>query len=170
MSNNDSNEKIKEKLRNISLFVHFKDDDAALEKIAGTINIREFPKGSYIIKEGDRGDEMYILSKGRVSIEKTTLQDDSYTIVKLSDNMNVFFGELALLDNDVRSASIIAETDCECFCIKKEDFERMGNEDTCIGLFTTREIAKMLAGRLRNTSRDNIVLFEALVSEIEDTE
>jgi len=163
-------EKISEKLRHISLFVKFKDDDTSLEKIRGIITLRTFRTGDYIIKEGDKGDEMYILSSGRVSIEKRTLKDDSYTVVKLTDQMNVFFGELALMDDDVRSASVIAETDCECMVINKTDFDQLGDGDCRVGLYVTREIAKILAGRLRNASRDNITLFEALVNEIEGPE
>jgi CRP-like cAMP-binding protein len=163
-------ETITKKLRNISLFVKFKDDCHAIEKIRGIIEMRSFQKGDFIIKEGDQGDEMFILSRGRVSIEKRTLKDDSYTVVKLTDEMNVFFGELALMDDDVRSASVIAETDCECMVIKKADFDQLGDSDTRIGLYVTREIAKILAGRLRNASRDNITLFEALVNEIEGPE
>jgi CRP/FNR family transcriptional regulator, cyclic AMP receptor protein len=161
-------EKILGKLRQISLFKKIKDEDEALKKIGAIVTICNYPKGAFIIKEGEQGDVMYILSKGRVSIEKKTLKDDSYTVVKLTDEMHVFFGELALMDSDVRSASVIAETDCECFCIKKEDFDRLGDGDTRVGLYVTREIAKILAGRLRNSSKDNITLFEALVAEIED--
>jgi len=168
--NEANDDKIFKKLRNISLFAKFKDDCHAIEKIRGIIEMRSFQKGDFIIKEGDQGDEMFILSRGRVSIEKRTLKDDSYTVVKLTDEMNVFFGELALMDDDVRSASVIAETDCECMVIKKADFDQLGDSDTRIGLYVTREIAKILAGRLRNASRDNITLFEALVNEIEGPE
>lgn len=163
-------EKILEKLGKISLFKSIKEDTAALQKVADIIRICNFPHGASIINEGEQGDEMFILARGRVSIEKKTLKDDSYTVVKLTDDMNVFFGELALMDDDVRSASVIAETDCECFCVKKADFEKLGNEDARIGLLVTREIAKILATRLRNSSRDSITLFEALVAEIEDIE
>jgi len=163
-------EKVKEKLRKISIFKKFAEDNLALEKISGIIKVVRFPKGTFVIKEGDQGDEMFILNVGRVSIEKRTLQDESYTVVELTDNMHVFFGELAMMDDDVRSASVVAVTDCECFKIKKDDFEQLGDEDTNIGLYVTREIAKILSKRLRNANKDSITLFEALVTEIEDTE
>ncbi|HOX28109.1 MAG TPA: cyclic nucleotide-binding domain-containing protein [bacterium] len=162
-----SKEKIKEKLKQISLFKTFKEDDAALDKFTAIIDIVNFQKGDYIIKEGDQGDEMFILNKGRVSVEKRTLKDDSYTVVELTESMHVFFGELALMDSDVRSASVVALSDCECFSIRKDSFEKLGDEDTRLGLYVTREIAKLLSTRLRNANRDNITLFEALVAEIE---
>lgn len=162
-------EEIVEKLKQVSLFKNIKDDVSSLEKVASVIEIKNFDKGSNIIKEGDQGDEMYILSKGRVRIEKRTLQDESYTVTLLEDGMNIFFGELALMDNDQRSATVIAETDCECYVIKKDKFDTLGNVYPHIGLTVTREIARTLSSRLRRTNQDIITLFEALVGEIEKT-
>ncbi|MFH1538713.1 MAG: cyclic nucleotide-binding domain-containing protein, partial [bacterium] len=88
--------------------------------------------------------------------------------VKLEDFMNVFFGEMALIDDDVRSASVLADTDCECFVIKKSDFQKLADENHMIGYFVTQEIAKILSSRLRKAGEDTITLFEALVSEIGD--
>ena len=163
-------DKVKEKLKKISIFKKFSEDNIALEKLSGIIRVVKFPKSAFIIKEGEQGDEMFILNVGRVSIEKRTLQDESYTVVELTDDMHVFFGELAMMDDDVRSASVVAVTDCECFKIKKADFEKLGDEDTKIGLYVTREVAKILSKRLRNANKDSITLFEALVTEIEDVE
>lgn len=156
------------RLQQVSLFKEIKDNKDALEKIVSIITIRRFAHGDKIIKEGDQGDEMFILNKGKVRIEKKTLQDESYTVVSLSDEMNVFFGEQALMDNDFRSATVLAEIDCECYVIKKTDFDNLGNENPKIGLLITREIAKILSGRLRKTNQDIITLFEALVKQVEE--
>lgn len=156
------------RLQQVSLFKELKDNEGALKKIESIITVRNFSKGSKIIKEGDQGDEMFILNAGKVSIEKKTLQDESYTVVALSEEMNVFFGEQALMDNDFRSATVVTETDCECYVIKKTDFDKLGNENPNIGLLITREIAKILSGRLRKTNQDVITLFEALVKQVEE--
>ncbi|MFA6449924.1 MAG: cyclic nucleotide-binding domain-containing protein [bacterium] len=163
-------DRVREKLKKISIFKKFAEDNLALEKIGGIIRVVKFKNGGYIIKEGEQGDDMFILNEGRVCIEKKTLQNENYTVVELTDAMHVFFGELALMDDDVRSASVMAVTDCECFKIKKDDFERLGDEDTKVGLYVTREIAKILAKRLRNANKDSITLFSALVTEIEGME
>jgi len=162
--------KIRRKLQQISLFKGFKDDPEAIGKVAQIINIKEFLKGSHIIREGDRGDEMYILSEGNVRVEKTTMHDDTYTVIKLEAGQNVFFGEMALIDNDVRSASVMADTYCQCYIISKEDFQKLAEEDHTIGYHVNKEIAAILSGRLRKSDQDTITLFEALVSEIEELE
>lgn len=161
-------EKIKAKIRNVSLFKDLKDDEGAIDKIARLIAVKNFPKDSHIIREGDKGDEMFILNKGSVRVEKTTMDDDTYTVVKLEDFMNIFFGEMALIDDDVRSASVVADTDCECFVIRKGDFHELAGSDCRIGYSVTTEIAKILSVRLRKSSADTITLFEALVAEIGD--
>ena len=153
------------KLSNISLFKAFKDDEEALKRIAGIIRIEKFKKDSYVISEGDTGDKMYILNKGTVRIDKKTLANDSFTVVNLSENMHVFFGELALIDNDVRSASVYALNDLECFVFNKTDFERLAEENPKIGYVITKEIAKSLSTRLRKETLDKINLIDALVSE-----
>ena len=157
------------RLQQVSLFKEIKDNQDALKKIEDIITVRNISKGHKIIAEGDQGDEMFILNAGKVSIEKKTLQDESYTVVSLSDNMNIFFGEQALMDNDTRSATVVAETDCECYVIKKKDFDKLGDDNPDIGLMITREIAKMLSGRLRKANSDVITLFEALVKQVEES-
>jgi len=140
--------KIIDRLGNLSLFSRFKNDETLLLKIAEIIFTENFQAGKYIIKEGDTGDKMYILNKGTVKIEKKTLAGDKFTVVVLKDFMNIFFGELALMDNDVRSASVLAETDCECYVIKKDDFEKFCDENPFVGYHITKEIAKSMSARV----------------------
>lgn len=163
-------ERILGKLKQISLFAKLKDDPELMREVARIITVKNFTKGGFIIKEGDRGEEMFILNKGSVHVEKTTTHNDSYTVVKLEDFMNVFFGEMALIDNDVRSASVVADNDCECFILTKTDFQNLAEKDHKIGFYVTLEIAKILSGRLRKSSQDTITLFGALVTEIADEE
>ncbi len=161
-----NNSEIIKKLANISIFKLFKEKPDELNKIADIIEPVFFKKEERIIKEGDEGDCLYILKSGNVIITKKTLEDDEYTIVTLSGEMNVFFGELALLDEDKRSASITALTDCEVWAIKRKDFLQLGEKESYLCLIITREIAKILATRLRKTNVDVITLFEALVDEV----
>ncbi|MEW6201212.1 MAG: cyclic nucleotide-binding domain-containing protein [bacterium] len=159
-----------ERLKQISIFKDIKDDEESLGSIFNIMKVEKYPANTKIITEGEHGSEMYILNKGRIRIEKKTLQDESYTVVLLRDEMNIFFGEQALMDSDQRSATVVAETECECFVVKKEDFEAFGNKYPALGLAVTREIARIISQRLRKTNQDMITLFEALVNEIESRE
>jgi CRP-like cAMP-binding protein len=157
------------RLERLSLFASLKNDKAALEKIAAIIKTRAYPPKSFIIHEGESGNAMYILNQGAVRVEKKTLSRDKFTVVNLKDDMNVFFGEMALMDDDVRSASVYATTPVECYEIRKADFERLCEANPKIGFYVCREIARSLAGRLRKTTSDSATLIAALIHD-DDTE
>ncbi|NVL90529.1 MAG: cyclic nucleotide-binding domain-containing protein [Desulfobacterales bacterium] len=155
-----------EKLRKIELFKDIKDDKERLARLAGIVSVQRCKAGNHVITEGEEGSELYILNKGTVCILKRTLDNDVFTIVTLANNEDVFFGELALMDEELRSASVVAETDCELLVINRDDFSRLGEEDPRLGLMVTRAIGRALSKRLRKTNEDLIILFEALVGEV----
>lgn len=150
------------RLKTIPLFKSIKDKDDILQKLGEIVTEQSFPMGTYIIKEGEIGKTMFILAKGTVSIEKTTLMGDNFTVAKLSDNHNVFFGEIALLDSVDRSASVYAVTDTICYVIDKDDFNRFSEANPFIGFLIIKDIASSLASKLRKTTNDNLVLINAL--------
>jgi len=156
-----------DRLKTISLFRDFKDSEEKLKLVANIIKTRNYNKGDVIIQEGKLGSEMFILNKGSVHIERRTLENDSYRIITLYDNMNIFFGEQALTDNDERSATVIAAEPCELYVIEQNEFIKLGNEHPDLGLSITREISKKISAGLRKANKDIITLFEALVGELE---
>lgn len=156
-----------ERLKQIRIFSSLKDDEEALKKVFNIMSVVQYKADDHIINEGETGSDMYILNKGRIRIEKKTLQNEPYTVVALTDAMNIFFGEQALMDSDTRSATVVAETECECFLFKKGDFETLGKTDPAIGLAVTTEIAKKISQDLRRANKDIITLFSALVTEVE---
>jgi CRP-like cAMP-binding protein len=158
-----------EKLGKIKLFSTLKDDEQRMPKLASIVAWQECKAGDEVISEGVVGSELYILYKGRVSVHKRTIDKEPYTIVSLRDDEDVFFGELALMDKEVRSASVTAETDCEFLVIKRDDFIRLGEEDPRLGLLVTRAIGKELSKRLRKANQDIIILFEALVEQVAES-
>lgn len=156
-----------EKLKKIPLFDALKEDDEALKTVLAICSFKKFKAGETIIEEGDMGSEMYIVLAGEVEIMKKTRAGDDYTVVVLKAEYNVFFGELALIDDDKRSATIKALKDSEFLIIHKKDFLKLGDQHPAIGLPVTRIIANILAGRLRKTTEDMMTLFDALVNEIQ---
>ena len=158
---------ILDKLRQIPLFEDIRENEEYISQFFSICQERRVPEGQVIIKEGERGSEMFIMLKGRVEIQRRTRAGDDYTVVMLRAEDNVFFGEMALIDDDTRSATIVATTDSEFLVITKEDFIRLGAEFPQIALPITREIAKILASRLRKTTGDMLTIFDALVNELQ---
>jgi CRP/FNR family cyclic AMP-dependent transcriptional regulator len=158
-----------EKLKTVSLFQALRDSEERLAKLARIVSWQQCKAGDQVITEGEEGSELFILYRGMVSVVKRTLARELYTIVTLNDDEDVFFGELALMDNEVRSASVIANKECEFLVIKREDFSRLGEEDPRLGLLVTRAIGRVLSKRLRKTNQDMILLFEALVGQVAES-
>lgn len=155
-----------ERLGKISLFSEIRNDPDHMNRLLEICTTISFKSGEQIIREGDLGSGMYILSKGGVTIRKRTRSGDTYTVVNLRAADNVFFGELSLIDDERRSATVIASEDSECLEITKAAFTKLGDEHPSLGLPITREIARILASRLRKTNEDMMTIFDALLNEL----
>ena len=158
---------VTEKLKQIRLFADIRKNDDYMERLRTICRQTSVPTGKVVIKEGERGSEMYIMLAGRVEIRRRTRAGDNYTVVKLRAEDNVFFGEMALIDDDVRSATIVTTEDSDFLVVTKHDFLELGDRFPQIALPVTREIAKILASRLRKTTGDMLTIFDALVTELE---
>ena len=159
-------ETILRKLKQIPLFGEIRDNAEYMALLGRICKSRNFNHDTVIIREGEIGAEMYVVFRGSVEIRKKTRAGDDYTVARLKDEHNVFFGELALIDDDKRSATVVASEDSVFLEITKDDFLRLGNENPAIGLAITRAIAKIIASRLRKTNQDMLTIFDALVNEL----
>lgn len=160
-----------ENLKKVSFFKMFARDDAVMEKIAGMCVQRKIKKGKTVIRESEYGDELFIIMNGQIEILKKTIQNELYTVTSLDASAGgVYVGELAMIDNDIRSATVMAKTDCDCLIIKRNKFIKFGDENPRLGLEITRAIAVQLGRNLRKTNSDVITLFSALVEEIASEE
>ncbi len=136
-------------------------------KIARRVKIL---RGQAIITEGQTGETMYIIEDGAVEISKTLVlrrgqdeaKDRDKVLTRLSADDHAIFGEVALLENSKRTATVVALTDCLFLEIAKPDFLRLAEENPRIGYKITRNIAQLLCTRLRKADEDTIKLTTAL--------
>jgi CRP-like cAMP-binding protein len=134
--------------------------------IAALMSHRKAQTGETLVAEGENGDEMFILLRGQVRITKRTLDDERYVVAERDEHDTPCFGELALLDEDRRSATIEVTQESELLVLRRAQFERFGLEQPGAGLLVTRELARRVCGYLRRSNRDTLLLFEALVNEV----
>lgn len=159
-------EKLIEKLKGISLFKGLHKNPEALAALIKVGSVIEVKKGQVIFLEDDVGSSLYIPLSGSYDILKRTRAGDVYTVSKLDGDMPVFFGELTLIDEDRRSASVTATSNGECFVLEKKHFDQFAEDNPRWALSIVLEISKTLAARLRKTTADMLTIFDALVEEI----
>jgi len=129
-----------------------------------------FPKGQPIITEGQTGETLYIMEEGMVEISKTLVLQRGREeaagrdkiLTKLSAEDHAVFGEVALFEQNKRTATVMALTDCRMLEISKASFLRLAEENPRIGYKITRNIVQLLCSRLRKTDEDTIKLTTAL--------
>lgn len=100
-------------LKTVPLFQSLTEEEH--EAIIEHITEQFYPANYSLFNKGDQGDAMYIIKSGMVKIF-----DADQTIAELGDDM--FFGEMALIEDAPRMASAQTLSDCEIFLLKKEDF------------------------------------------------
>lgn len=93
------------------------------EQLCDTLKEEEFPAGTYIVKQGDQGDRFYIIAEGRLIAEKREGSAPPKKVFKYREGD--YFGEIALVKNTVRQASVKAETDCRVVSIERDAFKRL---------------------------------------------
>jgi len=125
----------------------------------GDDNVRVFEPGELIFKEGEQGDQMYVLLEGAVDLKKRV--EGGQTVLKTVDTPNDFFGEMALLDDRPRSASAEAVKRTRVLAVNGPTFESMILAN---GKFALK-IIKVLSARLRRSNDQVSELIETMPRE-----
>lgn len=132
-------------LKNVPLFSSFTDQQLAY--LIPAVQHRRFPRGSYVIRAGEETDALYIILAGRA---KVLIPDDDGNEVILSViGPNEFFGEMGLLDDQPRSASVETLEPCELLRISRTAFLNCLKDNFDAAMLIIRNLVK----RLREADR-----------------
>jgi CRP/FNR family transcriptional regulator, cyclic AMP receptor protein len=134
----------KEALKQVPLFSNLADGE--LESLSKAALVKEYDKNDTIIHKADEGDSFFSLVSGRVKVVLTDDEGKEF-IVGILQPLE-FFGEMALLDGEPRSASVVAIEKTEVVVLKRDDFLRQ---------FTTnpemaKKVISVLGRRLRHAN------------------
>lgn len=122
---------------------------AALEQ---RMEKRQCRAGEKIFARGDSGDELYIIRRGLVRIMLPISDRISHHLGTFGRGS--FFGEMAFLDGDLRSADALAESDTELYVLSRKVFNEMAEEHKKLSLNLMEGLASALASRLRYTNAE----------------
>lgn len=136
-----SDPKIRELLKRVSIFANI--DDEALDRLGDLVISKDYTKNTLVFGQDEPGDSMFIIARGRVKVVLygENGKEITLTYFKKGD----FFGEMALLDEQPRSANVITTEQSILLTLKRDDFFKHMTESpkTAINVLTE------LSGRLR---------------------
>lgn len=102
---------------------------------------RAFPKGSVVFKENDDGREMYVIRDGSVEVSKSVRgKKKILAVLKRGD----FFGEMAVLNNRPRSATVTCQDDCKLLILDGKTFESFLRSDIEVSIRLVKRLAQRL--------------------------
>ncbi len=117
-------------------------DSSQLELLAFTSDTQTFESGHILFRQGDIGNEAYIIVRGEVEVIK---EGPERTITIATLGKNQIIGEIAILIDVPRTATIEAMTDLTTLVISKESFYRVVSEFPSVAIGIMRELASRIA-------------------------
>lgn len=132
-------------LKSVAVFAGFPEEQ--LQALSTMVLRRSAPRGTAVVREGDPADALYIVLSGRVKVIVGEA-DGKETILSIL-GQGEFFGDMGIIDDGPRSASVIALEPCELLALTRQAFRRCLGEypDLALG------VMRVLVRRLREADR-----------------
>ena len=115
---------------------------AELQAFAEVTREKDYPKGSVILFEDDPGDSLYIVRSGRVKV--VLVGEDGREVILGVLGVGEHFGELSLIDDQPRSAHVIAMEDSNLLVLRRDDFRRRVEATPAVAWALLSELSRRL--------------------------
>jgi SulP family sulfate permease len=123
-----------------------------LAELEACMTVRSFKAGERVFARGDEGDEMFLIRRGAVRILLPLIDGRAHHLATFGRGS--FFGEMAFLDRQPRSADAVAFTDCDMYVLSRVRFDLLAAHHKLLGLNLMEGLARVLAARLRHTDAE----------------
>lgn len=127
-------------LRRVPLFASL--SEAQIDMLAAGSVRRNFPKGRTIVAEGEPSSSLYILLSGRAKVQRS--DSDGKEVILAVLRSGEFFGEMSLIDDAPRSASVITIESCDFMSVSKEGFKAMIAQNNEMTMAVMRGLVRRL--------------------------
>jgi CRP/FNR family transcriptional regulator, cyclic AMP receptor protein len=117
-------------------------DAGELARFAELVREKNYPKGSVILFEDDPGDSLFIVRSGRVKV--VLVSEDGHEVILGILGVGEHFGELSLIDEQPRSAHVIAMEESSLLVLHREDFRRRVEANTSVAWSLLVELSHRL--------------------------
>ena len=132
-------------LKSVPLFASFSDEQ--LRTLVGVVTRRSAPRGSVIMAAGDPIDSLYIVISGRLKVMMGDAEGKEVILSLIGPGE--YFGEMGLIDDSPRSASVVSIEPCELLSVTKRDFKKCIVENVEMSMTVMRGLVR----RLREADR-----------------
>lgn len=121
-----------------------------LATVGKLLKTKTFKTGEQVVKEGEEGKSLFIIKSGKVKVvgQESEENEEILALLKSGDH----FGEIALIDNQPRSASIIANEDSTLMEISRDDLEELCGNNANLAVKIYKAFAIALCARLRDAN------------------
>jgi len=123
-----------------------------LDVVKGLLSRKVYTKGETVFREGDPGRQLFIIAKGEASV-RIRPPGATRDIRLVTFAPGTVFGEVALLDTEVRSASVQADEELVCYVLEHEVFQQLEADHPGIAVTLLRNLGRELSNRLRRANR-----------------
>ncbi|MFP4475438.1 MAG: cyclic nucleotide-binding domain-containing protein [Desulfatibacillaceae bacterium] len=135
----------------------FKDlSEEELKVVASHMLLFEVGEGEVLFEEGAKGYYMCFVASGELEVSKASDKGEQVVITTLTRGNSI--GEMAIVDDFPRSATVVARTDSELAALKRSDFHNLLDAHPYIGIKVLKAVARLLSRNLRNTSSELVKL------------
>jgi CRP-like cAMP-binding protein len=134
-----------ERLRAIPLFMAC--SEKQLQFIASRVEELEFKAGKVLCRQGQSGGEFFIVLSGEAQVERDGKVVDT---IQAGDH----FGEIALIDDGPRTATVTAKTPLRCLVLSPRQFQDVLHQDAEIAVHILRDVTKRLRASTRTLPAD----------------
>ena len=136
-------------LRDVRVFEAFADPDLAA--VADRLRERALRRRQVLFREGDQGDEMFIVRQGTILISKAVTGKVEQVLVRVEPAD--FFGEMSLFDGSSRSATAQAETDVELLILGRENLQSLTETNPSAAAAFFYAMVQVFMERLRRSTQ-----------------
>lgn len=143
-------------LHEIEIFSAF--DAATIDELAGAVTTLRVPAGATICRQGDAGDELFLMRSGRVSALLPLETGKKHHVATFC--RGDFFGEMAFIDHEPRSANVEAVTPTELFSLSRARFDAVAAKYPALSGIMFERLAVAISKRLRSADTELRVLEE----------
>ncbi len=141
-------DRIEHILSELTFFEQFSHDE--IFNFANQLSLRSFPTQSVLFEEGDIGDYLFFIVSGQIEVRLESHSNTNLVLARFGPSSSI--GEMSLIDDYPRSATIIVSKPSELLILSRKRLDTICEDNPRTGLKFMKGLAKTLSSRLRKSN------------------